>query len=300
MADITDPLDRKYLVTDLLHEESSDENRSVDSDEAPQLVEIEEEDLTDAQLRDLEIRRQMEKDHNNLPEWQKLQMELSKTRLRNNNGPKGVLQDYKEGQEIKKMLQENSDLRKKESLKRKTEHTFSPGVENIKQVSKYEYLDVIENVKELDTFVVVHLFEEYIRACGKLDLLMKQAQHFVSNSQKEPNVIFVKLNATEADPTLTHLALPALLVYKGGELVNEASMKLEDTLFKKHPEGPENFSVENFITFLSKRYSIPFPSMEEAPEEEEVDYDFQAENGKVTFTKNKIYNNDSEDDDWIF
>ncbi|EGG15189.1 phosducin-like protein [Cavenderia fasciculata] len=82
----------------------------------------------------------------------------------------------------------------------------------LKQISKSEYIDEVDNVPP-NVFVIIHLFQNYIPECVKLNQLLSQL------AVKYSHIKFLKILSTEAKVGYHDEALPTLLVYIGGQLL---------------------------------------------------------------------------------
>mmetsp|Transcript_19100 Transcript_19100/g.48297 ORF Transcript_19100/g.48297 Transcript_19100/m.48297 type:complete len:366 (-) Transcript_19100:68-1165(-) len=111
-------------------------------------------------------------------------------------------------------------------------------------VEKFGFLDEVDNA-DPRTFVVTHIYEEYIAACRKMNTVLDQF------AAKHPHVKVLKLVATDASQTLSHRALPAFLVYKDKELVSDSAIGVNE-----HEFGTGDFGVPDVEWFLSTRYGI--------------------------------------------
>jgi len=176
-----------------------------------------------------------------------------KIRRTGNTGVKGVLADYAEAKEkfrekqaiekqvLQKMFEsqcitvnnqpekneedelDEDDLFLKEYHERRlaelknqnvstTEHhSLTPTFGFLRQISRDEYLDVIDNERN-DIFVVIHLYQTYIQSCNKIN------KHLSELAPKYNTVKFLKIIASEAQPDFDEIGLPAVLVYRGGQL----------------------------------------------------------------------------------
>ncbi|KAI9344943.1 thioredoxin-like protein [Obelidium mucronatum] len=81
----------------------------------------------------------------------------------------------------------------------------------LKEIEVDEFVSSVENVDESVT-VLVHLYQPDVEACRLVNsyLQVLAPQH---NSVK-----MIKIISTKADPSFDNIALPALLIYKGGNL----------------------------------------------------------------------------------
>ncbi|KAJ3062277.1 hypothetical protein HDU98_001827 [Podochytrium sp. JEL0797] len=87
-----------------------------------------------------------------------------------------------------------------------------PSYGSLKEIGVDEFVGCVEN-PDSDVIVIMHLYQSDVEACrlvnSYLSALAPQHQH----------VKMVKIISTQADPTFDNIALPALLIYKGGELI---------------------------------------------------------------------------------
>lgn len=107
MADISDPLERKYLVQDLLREAESDEEIAIESDKEDKTYDAAEAKSLYNEV-DIELKHEMK-------EWQKYVS--TGPRAKHNTGPKGVKADYEEAKRIMKRLNETKLLKQREMLR---------------------------------------------------------------------------------------------------------------------------------------------------------------------------------------
>mmetsp|Transcript_13722 Transcript_13722/g.16629 ORF Transcript_13722/g.16629 Transcript_13722/m.16629 type:complete len:326 (-) Transcript_13722:138-1115(-) len=304
MGTISNELERKLLVEDLLRERESDEDGGpkarfeIDSDFS---WESEEENakppVDDAPHPDRD--------------WSKL---LTRTRSKHNTGPKGVKADYEEAKRIVRRQNETKVLRDQEYLKQtvyasttdqasisysSTKNQQNEGEQEsiVKdydadeesdddekvllqmrklrlqqlreaaslpqfgrpiEVGKFEFLDQVDNA-DPRTPVVVHLYEDYLASCRRINELIDRL------AQKHPFIKFLKLKATEADQTLSHKALPAFMVYKNGNMVNEAGIKVE------RREANEKVSESDLEWLFASKYGINIPGLDISSKEKDTD-----------------------------
>eukprot|EP01111_Echinosteliopsis_oligospora_P013050 TRINITY_DN4578_c0_g1_i1.p1 TRINITY_DN4578_c0_g1~~TRINITY_DN4578_c0_g1_i1.p1 ORF type:complete len:293 (-),score=85.26 TRINITY_DN4578_c0_g1_i1:70-948(-) len=81
----------------------------------------------------------------------------------------------------------------------------------LKSIDSSEYIDTLDK-EHKDVFVLLHLYQNYVPACVRLNLILQNL------AIKYPFVKFVKMVATEANDKYEDIGLPSLLVYKAGEL----------------------------------------------------------------------------------
>jgi len=168
-------------------------------------------------------------------------------------------------------------------------------------VEKFGFLDEVDNA-DPRTFVITHVYEEYIAACRRMNSVLDQL------AAKHPYLKILKLVATEASQTLSHRALPAFLVYKDKEMVNESSVGVNE-----HEFGG-TFDVPEVEFFLSSRYGIELANVDVSSSERQQsnrDDSTQADGswdprekptiGKVNLLGQRLgktLNLQNDDDDW--
>jgi hypothetical protein len=111
-------------------------------------------------------------------------------------------------------------------------------------VDKFQFLDEVDTA-DPRTFVVIHVYEDYIQACRRMNAVLDQV------AAKHTHVKVLKLVATEASQTLSHRALPAFLVYRDQELVADSAVGVNE-----HTFGNDNFGVADVEWFLASHYGI--------------------------------------------
>jgi hypothetical protein len=92
----------------------------------------------------------------------------------------------------------------------------------LKEVDKYQMLEELEDV-DAAKVVVVHLYEEYHAGCRKLNGVLENL------ARRMPSLRFLRLRATAAQPDFDPVALPTLMVYRGGELL-ESLLRVTDEM----------------------------------------------------------------------
>ena len=107
----------------------------------------------------------------------------------------------------------------------------------IKEVDKFAFVEEVDNVDN-SIFVVVHLYEEYISACRLANKLLEQI------ARSQANVKFLRMQSTQAKSNYDQIVLPALLIYKGGELV--------ESLFRITDDIGDVFTLEGLEHLLGK------------------------------------------------
>lgn len=124
----------------------------------------------------------------------------------------------------------------------------------LRQVDRYQFVDFVGEADKR-TYVVIHLFEDYLSACKRMNGILE------SLAERFPHIMFLKLQATEADQTLSHSQLPAFLVYKADKLCGDATIKTEF-------DG-DKFTVEDVEWMLCAKYGIQLPGVDVTQKEKE-------------------------------
>ena len=79
-----------------------------------------------------------------------------------------------------------------------------------------DYLDRVDNTGHAETFVVVHLYEEFVASCVRLNFKLEEL------AKRYNRVRFVAVPAQDAKEGLDVDELPILIAYRGGEFVSSA------------------------------------------------------------------------------
>jgi hypothetical protein len=102
------------------------------------------------------------------------------------------------------------------------------------RLSRAQWTDTIKNTHEL-VYVVAHLYENDIPACTKLNLCLE------AMAPRFPHVRFCRVRSTEAIKGYSRAGLPAIIVYKAGNMVH-SFVRVTDSI------GPINdLSVAQFF-----------------------------------------------------
>eukprot|EP01098_Paradermamoeba_levis_P007929 TRINITY_DN3304_c0_g7_i1.p1 TRINITY_DN3304_c0_g7~~TRINITY_DN3304_c0_g7_i1.p1 ORF type:complete len:289 (-),score=93.22 TRINITY_DN3304_c0_g7_i1:133-999(-) len=106
----------------------------------------------------------------------------------------------------------------------------------LRQIQVDEYLDEVDG-EDSSVVVIIHLFENHIPPCKVLN------QALQTLARKYYNTKFLKIISSEANKNFDEIALPALLVYQGGQLVHTfLCLSDADELGKKFdPEDVEAY-----------------------------------------------------------
>jgi len=81
----------------------------------------------------------------------------------------------------------------------------------VQSLIRNDFVNFIDNEKP-SVFVIIHLYQDYIPACVKVNKCL------ASLSMKYTHVKFGKIQSTEAEANYDDIALPTILVYRGGEV----------------------------------------------------------------------------------
>lgn len=193
----------------------------------------------------------------------------------NNTGVKGVIADYKEAQREEQLQKAKDHLENMQRLRRATQPAIRPRDNDVSDDRKIQQLDsdsdddddeflkqfrmqriaqlkeqsnalptfgtlsskspydYVQLVDDMDprVFVVVHLYEPSIASSRMLHSALDRVAQTMEHAK------FIEVNALDANPNLDLICLPAILIYRGGELVNNM-IKFTDGL-------PKAFTVED-------------------------------------------------------
>ena len=129
-----------------------------------------------------------------------------------------------------------------EEMRRALENT--PKFGDVKQLDKSSFIKEIDNEKK-NVKIVVHVYENNVEACVSMDGCLKcLAKEYI-------NVKFCRIKATEAKLSrkFSQGGVPALLIYKGGELIGNF-IRLSD-------EFGEDFYATDVESFLHEHGMLP-------------------------------------------
>jgi phosducin len=112
----------------------------------------------------------------------------------------------------------------------------------VREVGAGEYVDALDNEHER-VHVVVHLYEDSIPQCVWTN------EHLTVLAQRHPFVKFVKIRRSDAGSKMDVFALPALLVYRSGDLV-ATFLRIHDRELKV---GSDRFTAAQLEQFLVSR-----------------------------------------------
>ncbi|CAK9030862.1 Phosducin-like protein (PHLP) [Durusdinium trenchii] len=264
---ISGDLEKKLLSQDLAKEKDSDEDGG-----AKARVEFD----SDFSLSEEEENAPEEADpFEGQENWSEV---LTKVRKKNNTGAKGVKADYEEAKMIMRRRNETKRLQDAENFKREDNSDDSddeeflamyraqrvnqmtslnelPKFGRVIPLDKFGFLDAVDEA-DPRTFVIVHIYEEYIVACQRMNKILEEV------AMRHPYLKICKLVATEASQTLSHRALPAFIVYKGQELVNEAGVGVNENEF-----GTGHFTASEVEFFFASKYGIRLQGVDVSEQE---------------------------------
>eukprot|EP01117_Protostelium_nocturnum_P017041 TRINITY_DN6865_c0_g1_i2.p1 TRINITY_DN6865_c0_g1~~TRINITY_DN6865_c0_g1_i2.p1 ORF type:complete len:285 (+),score=129.99 TRINITY_DN6865_c0_g1_i2:27-857(+) len=103
-------------------------------------------------------------------------------------------------------------------------------------ITQAEFVSAIED-EDPRTFVVIHFYEDWHAGCVKLNKLLSNL------ATKLTSVKFIKIQSLEASETFEEVALPAISIYRGGNLVT-AQLRVNELL-------PPAYDLDHLESFLS-------------------------------------------------
>jgi len=186
---------------------------------------------------------------------------------RHNTGPKGVIEDAKQASDIAKMQRQaeaayRQELARQQSLSHQKaaggqeaksddededdeafkmyrmqrlkqaeeearKYASLPVFGELQFISQAEYVDCIDS-EGASTFVVVHLYEEFMPQCVRLNFRLEAL------AKKYDHVKFVAIVASEAKETFDSTILPALVAYQAGSCVSN-QLRIHDQVGEELP-----------------------------------------------------------------
>ncbi|WAQ95714.1 PHLP-like protein [Mya arenaria] len=201
-----------------------------------------------------------------------------------NTGPKGVLNDWREFKRLETEQREEQERERQAMMKKLQSHLNdeeekkkdkeflqdleefddeflkkyrqkrieemrrvlenSPKFGQVIQLDKSCFINEIDNEKKT-VKVIVHVYEDNVEACRSMDGCIKcLAKEYV-------NIKFCRIKATEAKLSrkFSSTGVPALLIYKGGELIGNY-IRLSD-------EFGEDFYATDVESFLQEHGMLP-------------------------------------------
>jgi hypothetical protein len=136
-----------------------------------------------------------------------------------------------------RMFQKYREQRMGELLEKQQKERFGEVV----HVKQDEYVREITEASQGETVVFVHLYQDSIPECKRLNMVMAELAY------RQRAVKFTKIRATDANAEYPDSALPTLLVYRGGQVVDRM------VAFKTH--GGDPFTADGLEwNFAQKGY----------------------------------------------
>mmetsp|Transcript_25372 Transcript_25372/g.38368 ORF Transcript_25372/g.38368 Transcript_25372/m.38368 type:complete len:284 (-) Transcript_25372:2-853(-) len=218
-----------------------------------------------------------------LPPTAQQQATTMPLRSTGNTGVKGVIADYKEAQKEEQLQKAEEELDHMQRLQQATQPSIRPRdtaanemkkhhqgndsddddddeddeflkqfrMQRIAQLQKSNAMptfgtlsskspeDYVELVDDMDprVFVIVHLYEPSMATSRMLHSALDKVAQTMEYAK------FIEVNALEANPNLDLICLPAILIYKGGKLVNNM-IKFTDGLPKAFTVGDVKEALE--------------------------------------------------------
>ncbi|GMH99374.1 hypothetical protein TrLO_g14578 [Triparma laevis f. longispina] len=142
--------------------------------------------------------------------------------------------------------------------------TTFPTFGEITEVDPFEFSDAVDNA-DPRVNIVVHMYEPYVDDCKKINKLLEQLARRMNWCK------FLRLHCFKANPNFDPIALPVLMVYKGGELAHNF-VKVTDDL-------PTDFTIDD-VQWLLENCGIVNPTSVENKADQVVE-----ENGAETYLK---------------
>ena len=118
---------------------------------------------------------------------------------------------------------------------------------SLTSVTPEEYVKLVDNMNNInidDYYLIVHLYESSIQQCQILHSTLDK----LASSWMEHHVQFIEVDALDANSNLDTICLPAILIYKRGELIHNM-VRFTDDL-------PRGYDVEDVRKVLEKL--VPF------------------------------------------
>jgi len=125
--------------------------------------------------------------------------------------------------------------------------THFPTFGEIREVDPFEFAEEVDST-DARVHVVVHMYEPYVPACKELNKIFEEL------ARRMPYAKFLRLHAFKANSNLDPVALPILMIHKGGELLHN--------LVHCTDELPKDFTL-NDVKDLLEYCGVLDPSGEE-------------------------------------
>mmetsp|Transcript_17301 Transcript_17301/g.34717 ORF Transcript_17301/g.34717 Transcript_17301/m.34717 type:complete len:325 (+) Transcript_17301:441-1415(+) len=128
--------------------------------------------------------------------------------------------------------------------------TTYPTFGEISEVDPFEFSDAVDEA-DPRVNVVVHMYEPYVPACKSINNMLENLARRMKWCK------FLRLHCFKANPNFDPIALPVLMVYKGGELAHNY-VKVTDEL-------PKDFTVDDLQWLLENSGCVNPASSESGP-----------------------------------
>ena len=132
----------------------------------------------------------------------------------------------------------------------------------IKEVSQSEYVDAIDR-EDSRIIVIVHIYEDQLKVCRQIN---KQLENL---ARKYPRTKFLRMKSTETASKLDQKALPCIIAYRGGDVI-ESFVRIHELL-------PPDFEFEDIEWLLEEKDMLITPTYDNCQKYKEKQH---AEKGK--------------------
>jgi len=109
------------------------------------------------------------------------------------------------------------------------------------EITRNEFVNFVE-CEHPETVVVVHLYQNYIPSCMRLNSVLDEI------AKKYQKTKIGRIKSTDARPGFDDMGLPALLVYKSGDVVGSYVRVTE--------ELPQGFDIDDLEEFLIENSAL--------------------------------------------
>ncbi|GMI29938.1 hypothetical protein TrCOL_g6438 [Triparma columacea] len=110
-----------------------------------------------------------------------------------------------------------------------------PTYGQLREVDAFEYAELVDSIDQR-SYLVVHMYEPYVPACKRINNMLEELARRMTWAQ------VVRLHCFKANPNFDPIALPVIMLYRGGELVDNF-VKVTDAL-------PNDFKVDDLQWLL--------------------------------------------------
>jgi len=115
----------------------------------------------------------------------------------------------------------------------------------IKEVGQSEYVDAIDR-EDSRVIVLVHIYEDQVQVCRRINNQLERL------ARKYPRTKFVRMKWTEAASKLDPKALPCIVGYRGGDVI-ESFVRIHELL-------PADFEFEDIEWLLEEKDLLITPT----------------------------------------